>query len=145
MAVVPYRHKVQYYETDMMGVAHHSNYIRWFEECRIDYMEQLGYRYQEVEKQGVEFPVLGVSCNYKSSVCFGEVVQIQSWFSLLTTTRMSFNYRVTDMDSGKLRATGESRHCYCRITDHKPVQLNKTLPDLYVLFNTWVENEQKKN
>ncbi len=30
-----YEHKVQYYETDQMRVVHHSNYIRWFEECRI--------------------------------------------------------------------------------------------------------------
>lgn len=41
----PYQHKVQYYETDQMKVVHHSNYIRWFEEARIDYMEQLGMPY----------------------------------------------------------------------------------------------------
>ena len=31
----PYLHKVQYYETDKMGIAHHSNYIRWMEEARL--------------------------------------------------------------------------------------------------------------
>ena len=36
-----YQHKVQYYETDQMGIVHHSNYIRWFEEARTDYMERL--------------------------------------------------------------------------------------------------------
>ena len=41
----PYRHKVQYYETDQMGIVHHSNYIRWFEEGRIDLMEQMGLGY----------------------------------------------------------------------------------------------------
>ena len=34
--MVPYDHKVQYYETDGMGIVHHSNYIRWFEEARVD-------------------------------------------------------------------------------------------------------------
>ena len=38
----PYQHKVQYYETDQMGMVHHSNYIRWFEEARVDYLEQIG-------------------------------------------------------------------------------------------------------
>ena len=42
MQIVPYEHKAQYYETDKMGIIHHSNYIRWFEEARIDYMEQAG-------------------------------------------------------------------------------------------------------
>ena len=41
-------HKVQYYETDQMGVAHHSNYIRWFEEARVDWMDQLGLRYADI-------------------------------------------------------------------------------------------------
>ena len=49
----PYIHKVQYYETDMMGVAHHANYIRWMEEARIDFMDQLGFPYTEMEARGV--------------------------------------------------------------------------------------------
>ena len=37
-----YTHRVQYYETDQMGIVHHSNYIRWFEEARIDWMRDCG-------------------------------------------------------------------------------------------------------
>ena len=40
-----YLHKVQYYETDMMGITHHSNYIRWMEEARIDFLSQIGWDY----------------------------------------------------------------------------------------------------
>lgn len=46
-----YVHKVQYYETDQMGVVHHSNYIRWFEEARIDYLDKMGMSYDAVEKK----------------------------------------------------------------------------------------------
>ena len=45
----PCLHKVQYYETDMMGVTHHANYIRWMEEARIDFMDQLGFPYRSME------------------------------------------------------------------------------------------------
>ena len=45
-----YEHKTQYYETDQMGIIHHSNYIRWFEEARMDMMEQMGMGYAEMEK-----------------------------------------------------------------------------------------------
>lgn len=38
-----YRHIVQYYETDKMGITHHSNYIRWMEEARIDFLRQIGW------------------------------------------------------------------------------------------------------
>ena len=52
-----YIRKVQYYETDRMGIVHHSNYIRWFEEARIFYMEKMGYSYSEMEKTGIMIPV----------------------------------------------------------------------------------------
>ena len=41
--MTPCEHKVQYYETDGMGIVHHSNYIRWFEEARVGLLEQLGF------------------------------------------------------------------------------------------------------
>ena len=47
----PYLHKVQYYETDRMGVTHHANYLHWMEEARIDFMEQLGFPYTDLEEK----------------------------------------------------------------------------------------------
>ena len=44
-----YRHTVQYYETDRMGIVHHSNYIRWMEEARVDYLAQLGWGLERLE------------------------------------------------------------------------------------------------
>ncbi|WP_347474973.1 acyl-CoA thioesterase [Clostridium sp. AF50-3] len=48
-----YEHKAQYYETDQMGIIHHANYLHWFEEARIDMMEQMGMGYDIMEKQGI--------------------------------------------------------------------------------------------
>ena len=45
-----YQHKIQYYETDKMGITHHSNYIRWMEEARIDLMNQVGLSYKKMEE-----------------------------------------------------------------------------------------------
>ena len=28
----PYEHHAKYYETDQMGIIHHSNYIKWMED-----------------------------------------------------------------------------------------------------------------
>ena len=61
-----YIRKVQYYETDMMGVTHHANYIHWMEEAKVDFMDQLGFPYTRMEAEGVSSPVIAVSCEYKS-------------------------------------------------------------------------------
>ncbi len=71
-----------YYETDQMAVIHHSNYIRRFEESRIDFLEQIGLGYDKLEAGGILIPVLGVSCEYKSSVNFNDKVFCLSAFKL---------------------------------------------------------------
>ena len=72
----PYKHKVQYYETDQMAVVHHSNYIRWFEEARVELLERIGMSYDRLEREGLISPVLGVKAQYKSMVRFGDSVEI---------------------------------------------------------------------
>ncbi len=60
--IEPYERTAHYYETDRMGIIHHSNYIRWFEETRIHYLDKAGYPYSEMEKDGVMIPVLSAEC-----------------------------------------------------------------------------------
>ena len=67
-----YVRKVQYYETDRMGIAHHSNYIRWMEEARTDTLEQIGLPYDKIERAGILIPVLGVACDYSISFRYSE-------------------------------------------------------------------------
>ena len=70
------KHKVQYYETDMMGVTHHANYIRWMEEARIDYMDRLGFPYKQMEAEGVLSPVKSLQVNYLKPCTFGDEIEI---------------------------------------------------------------------
>ena len=57
-----YRRKALYYETDQMKIVHHSNYIRWFEEVRTEYLESRGFPYAKMDELGVMIPVLSVDC-----------------------------------------------------------------------------------
>ena len=65
MSITCYTRPIQYYETDRMGVVHHSNYIRWMEEARVDFMNQCGLPYAKLEQRGIMMPVLSASCQYK--------------------------------------------------------------------------------
>ena len=70
------KHKVQYYETDMMGVAHHANYIHWMEEARIDFMDEIGFPYKRMEAEGVLSPVKSIRVNYLKPCTFGDEVDV---------------------------------------------------------------------
>ena len=56
----PYEHHAKYYETDQMGIIHHSNYIKWMEEARMDLMEQIGLSYKEMEAMDHQPGAVGV-------------------------------------------------------------------------------------
>lgn len=124
-----YLHRVQYYETDCMQIVHHSNYIRFFEEARIDFLEKLGVSYVEIERSGYVVPVLSASAEYKSMATFGETLAICVKFEEFSGIRFSFSYKVYDTASGTLRATGKTAHCYLK--DGKPVNLKRALPETY--------------
>jgi acyl-CoA thioester hydrolase len=132
--IKPLIRKANYYETDQMGIIHHSNYIRWFEEARVDFMEQAGFGYDEATLKGIDFALTGLSCEYKSMVRFGETVQIAANISELTNARMYVSYEVRDVKTGELRTTGETRHCFWDSVRKRPVSLKKALPELYELF-----------
>ena len=67
-----YEHKAHYYETDQMGIIHHSNYIRWFEEARTNLLDSVGFGYDQMEKSGIIIPVLAIQCEYKSMVYYNQ-------------------------------------------------------------------------
>jgi acyl-CoA thioester hydrolase len=119
-----------------MGVIHHSNYVHWFEEARIWLLEQIGFPYEKVESMGITFAVLSLSCEYKSPVHFGDVVNVLPEVTECESSRMAIRYRVTDGPTGAVRTLGETRHYFFRKEDARPVSLKKAIPELYEIFRS---------
>jgi len=136
MTIKPLIRKANYYETDQMGIIHHSNYIRWFEEARVDFMEQAGFGYDEATLKGIDFALVGLSCEYKSMVRFGDTVEIRASITELKNARMSVYYEVSDVKTGELRTTGETKHCFFDSAKKRPIALKKALPELYEVFES---------
>ena len=135
-----YTHKVQYYETDKMGVVHHSNYIRWMEEARMDMMEQMGFGYDKMEELEIISPVISVSCEYKSMVRFGETVVIEAKVENYNGVKLKVVYSMTDKETGELRAVAQSSHCFLTMSG-KPLSLKRSYPEIDTKFFTLVEDE----
>ena len=93
---VRYERTAFYYETDQMAIIHHANYIRWMEEARIFAMQQVGIDYAVMEQEGVQIPVLGVECTYRSMVRFGDTVYIDAWVEEYDGVRLVIGYTITD-------------------------------------------------
>ena len=123
-----YIHKVNYYETDKMGVTHHSNYIRWMEEARIEFLTQIGYPYDKLEEMGIISPVIGIECDYKASTTFSDEVEIEVKIKEFKGVRLVIEYAMTNLKTEELVANGITKHCFVN-TEGKPVILKKSFPE----------------
>ena len=99
----------------MMSIVHHSNYIRFFEEARCDFMEQIGCDVRALEDKGVSIAVVDAYAKYIVPLKFDDKVYI-------TTIRFA--------DSDILATTGRTTHC-CVNRSNKPMPIKKADANLY--------------
>ena len=140
--IIPYEHHVKYYETDQMGIVHHSNYIRWMEEARMDLMDQMGYSYKQMEETEIVSPVISVSCEYKSMTHFSDTVVIETKMSFYNSVKLGIQYRMTDKDTGELRAVATSEHCFLNMTG-VPISLKRSYPEIDTKFFQFYDPDEE--
>ena len=127
MKIKPYCHEVKYYECDRMGITHHSNYIRFMEEARVDWMDQLGFGFDRMEAEGVVSPVVAVECRYLHPTTFKDVVEVAVNVAKATSLKLVVDYTMSA--SGRTVCTGTSTHCF--LENGHPVSLETRFPDFY--------------
>ena len=132
-----YMHKVQYYETDKMGISHHSNYIRWMEEARVDFLSHLGWPFEKLEEEGIISPVLSLEIKYLHSTGFSDLVVLNTSVSALSYSRMEVKYEIFKLN-GERVASALSSHGFISI-DGRPINLKRDYPDFYKALNNEVE------
>ena len=91
-----YEREIHYYETDRMGVVHHSNYARILEECRIDMMGYYGLPYAQLEAQGYMIPVLELAEKFTESVKFGDTVKVVPDIYKVSAYKFYISYKIYD-------------------------------------------------
>lgn len=97
---------VRYYETDQMGIVHHSNYIRFFECARNGMMADGGYPIEQCEEEGVTIPVVSVSCHYKLPARMGDVLTASAAIESVPMAKLVIKQEVRNQH-GDICAFGE--------------------------------------
>jgi len=123
-----YTHKVKYYETDKMGVTHHSNYIRWMEEARIEFLDKIGFSYYKLEEDGIMSPVIGIECDYKATTTFDDEVEIEVKVKEFKGVKLVIEYVMENAKTKEIVLTGVSKHCFIN-KEGKPIILKKEFPE----------------
>ena len=124
-----YLHRAQYYETDQMGIIHHSNYIRWMEEARMNYLSRIGFPMETIEQKGFVSPVVSVQCRYKKPCRLNELIAISVRVKAYNGVKLVLEYEMHEQESGELRTLGTSEHCFTN-KEGEVIALKREYPEL---------------
>jgi acyl-CoA thioester hydrolase len=133
MKVVESRTRVRYKETDQMGIAHHSNYVVWFEVGRTDLCRETGFSYRDIEKRGSLLVVVEIGCRYRTPFFYDDEVVIRTSVREVASRSMTFHYELVD-SAGEIHATGFSKHLWLDRETRKPVKADAEVMRAFAPF-----------
>lgn len=90
--------RVEYHHTDQMGIVHHSNYVKFFEVARTEWLRAAGLTYAEMERRGVMMPIVEVQVKYRQPAYYDELITVRAEVSELPMARMTFRYEIRGED-----------------------------------------------
>jgi acyl-CoA thioester hydrolase len=131
--------EVRYAETDQMGVVYHANYLVWMEVGRTTLIQDLGFNYAEMEKDGVISPVMDIQISYKKPLRYGEKATVKTWIDEYDGLRVIYGYEILTMD-GEIAVTATSKHVCVRKENFRPIIVRKLYPDWHNAY----ENAKKQ-
>ena len=132
-----YTRPVYYYETDKMGVVHHSNYARWLEEARNFFFNDADLAYVVTESYGVMSPLTDISLKFKLPAAYGDVFTVRLKMVKYTGVRFRMEYTIVNQD-GRTLVEAESGHAFIG-ADRRPVSLSRAIPQRHELMKKLLE------
>ena len=114
--MVAVKDRVRFVETDLMGVVHHSNYLRWFEMARVEYLRTANVLLPDLIADGILFPITEVQCKYRQSAYFDEMIRVEATLVDFSRAKLCFSYRVVRETDNVLLAEGTTQNVF---TDEK--------------------------
>jgi acyl-CoA thioester hydrolase len=125
--------EVRYAETDQMGVVYHANYLVWCEIGRTRFIEDIGFKYAQLEEEGILSPVVNVQFSYKYPAKYGETVEVRTWVEDYNSVKVTYGYEIVN-EAGKVCVTGTSEHVCVTKESFRPVSIKRKYPSLHEAY-----------
>jgi len=117
-----------------MGIAHHANYLVWFEIGRTDLCRETGISYAEIERRGYLLVVTEIGCRFRTPFRYDDEVLIRTSVGEIASRAMTFTYELYDAAASELRATGFSSHLWLDLRSRKPVRADAEVMKAFAAF-----------
>ena len=102
------RRRVDYSETDQMGVVYHARYLVWLDVARTEHLRTTGTSYRELEGLGLRLMVTEAALRYRAPARYDDAIRVRTWVREVASRRVTFGYAVEHEDSGRLLVTAQT-------------------------------------
>ena len=122
--------EVRYYETDQMGIVHHSNYIRYFECGRMAMLTEVGLPMHKIEESGIMMPITAVDCKYRTPAKLGDTLRIVTYIKDIPKARLTVNTEIYNQHD-QLLSEGSVTMGFIDAVTRRPMRCPKILLDIF--------------
>ncbi|MDA1475219.1 acyl-CoA thioesterase [Bacillus changyiensis] len=133
MYVIKKEIEVRYAETDQMGVVYHANYLIWMEVGRTALIQELGFSYADMEKDGILSPVVDVNIRYVKPLRYGEKAVVHTWIEDYNGFKTVYGYEILN-SNGEIAVKGKTSHICVDRDSFKPLQFRKLYPEWHKAY-----------
>jgi acyl-CoA thioester hydrolase len=102
------RVRVNYSETDQMGVVYHARYLVWLDIARTEHLRSGGMSYRELEAAGLRLAVSDIAVRYRQPARYDDDIRVRCWVREAASRRVDFGYAVEHGDDRRLLATART-------------------------------------
>tara|TARA_B100000575_G_scaffold293861_1_gene306754 strand:- start:2342 stop:2773 length:432 start_codon:yes stop_codon:yes gene_type:complete len=124
--------KVRYSETDQMGIVHHSNYLKFFELARIEWLDDLGMPYDEIENNNIILPVVKCDIHFLSPLKFGDLFYVIVYCTKQPMSSIEFKYEICLSKNNKIITRGNTKLAFLNSNSMKPIRCPDIIGDLFL-------------
>jgi acyl-CoA thioester hydrolase len=100
--------RVNYSETDQMGVVYHARYLVWLDIARTEHLRQSGMSYRELEASGLRLAVSEAAIRYRQPARYDDPIRIRCWIREVASRKVDFGYAIEHAEDGRLLATAST-------------------------------------
>lgn len=103
------KHSVEFYETDMAGIVHFSNYFRWMESAETSFFKKLGIPVTKKNETVITgWPKVSTSCNFTAPLRFQDEVEIELTVSKIGNSALSYSFQFFKIENDRRTKVGNS-------------------------------------
>jgi acyl-CoA thioester hydrolase len=122
--------KVRYNETDQMGIVHHSNYLKFFELARIEWLEKLNIPYEKIEQNNIILPVVRCELRFIKPLFFGDYFFVKVFCTKKPTSTVEFSYEIFN-DNNEKTTEGITTLAFLNSLTRKPLRCPEIISDIF--------------